>query len=186
MSGTVGILGICGSLRKGSYNSAALRAAAALAPPDTRMEFAELADFPLYNADDQARGIPAAVQRVGAQIRAADAVLFATPEYNYSVPGVLKNAIDWISRLPEQPFAGKPCAIMGASPGRLGTARAQYHLRQVGVYLDMRFLNRPEVMIAAANEHFDAQGQLVHAPTAELVGKLVAALRAAAVAARPA
>jgi chromate reductase len=178
MSEPIRILGICGSLRQASYNSAALRAAASLAPPGVSLEIAGLAGLTLYSADEQAQGIPAAVLRLGEQIRGADAVLFATPEYNYSISGVLKNAIDWVSRLPDQPFAGKPCA----SPSMLGTARAQYHLRQIGVYLDMRFINKPEVMIASAHERFDAQGQLVHAPTAELLGKLVTSLRDAVLA----
>jgi chromate reductase len=112
------------------------------------------------------------------QIRNADALLFATPEYNYSIPGVLKNAIDWVSRVPDQPFAGKAAAIMGASRGALGTARAQYHLRQVGVYLDLKFLNRPEIMISHAADRFDAQGKLSHEPTLELIGKLMVALQA--------
>src|SRR5690606_14643975 len=139
------VLGISGSLRQHSYNTAALRAAMALAPAGMRIEAADIATIPLYNEDVRDQGWPAPVERLREQVRAADALLFVTPEYNYSVPGVLKNAIDWVSRPPEQPFAGKPAAVMGASPGRLGTARAQYHLRQSMVFLDVRLLNRPEV-----------------------------------------
>lgn len=177
MSDAISVLGISGSLRKGSYNSAALRAAQEQLPAGMKLDIADLSAVPLYNADVQAQGIPDAVQRLGEQIRAADSVLFATPEYNYSMSGVLKNAIDWVSRLQPQPFGGKPCAILSASGGLFGGARAQYHLRQSGVYLDMRFLNKPEVMIATAHERFDAQGKLVHAPTRELLGKLMVALR---------
>ncbi len=177
MSDTVKILGISGSLRKGSYNTATLHAAIELAPPDVQIEIGDISQFPLYNADVQAQGIPEAVQTLGAQMRAADGVLLVTPEYNYSVSGVMKNAIDWLSRLKDQPFAGKPVAICGASMGVLGTARAQYHLRQIGVFLDMRILNKPEVMIGQAHERFDANGKLVHEATRKFLGDLVAALR---------
>lgn len=179
MTTPLNVLGICGSLRQASYNAAALRVAQALAP-DAGMgiTIADIADLPLYNEDLRTEGFPAAVERFREQIRAADALLFVTPEYNYSIPGVLKNAIDWASRPPEQPFAGKPAAIMGASPGAIGTARAQYHLRQVLVFLDVHPLNKPEVMIGAAHERFDAQGQLIHEPTREFIGKMLAALAA--------
>ena len=139
------ILGISGSLRKGSFNTAALRAAIELAPEGVTIIEADISDIPLYNEDVNAQGRPPSVERFRQQIRDADALLFVTPEYNYSVPGVLKNAIDWASRPPEQPFAGKPAAIMGASPGVIGTARAQYHLRQIAVFLDLKVLNKPEV-----------------------------------------
>lgn len=171
------ILGISGSLRKDSYNTAALRAARELAPPELELEILVTPALPIYNADLQAQGIPVEVQALGEKIRAADGLLFATPEYNYSLPGGLKNMIDWVSRLPNQPFAGKPAALMGASPGATGTARAQYHLRQTGVFLDLRFLNKPEVMIANAAERFDAQGRLTHEPTREAIGRLMVALR---------
>ncbi len=144
------VLGISGSLRRQSYNTAALRAAQELAPPGMRIETADISAIPLYNEDVRERGFPPAVEVFREQIRRADALLLVTPEYNYSIPGVLKNAIDWASRPPEQPFAGKPAAVMGASPGFTGTARAQYHLRQAAVFLDLRLLNRPEVMIGNA------------------------------------
>ncbi len=144
-------LSITGSLRRGSYNAAIARALPELAPDGIRVVAApSLRDIPLYDADLQAEGFPAAVTALGDAIRAADGVVIVSPEYNYSVPGVLKNAIDWISRLPDQPFAGKPLAIQSASMGVLGGARMQYHLRQVFIYLDARILNRPEVMVGAA------------------------------------
>lgn len=179
MSTTLNVLGLCGSLRRDSYNRAVLRAAQALAPAaGMRIEAADISDVPLYNEDVYSEGFPAPVERLREQVRAADALLFVTPEYNYSVPGVLKNAVDWVSRPPDQPFAGKPAAIMGASPGAFGTARAQYHLRQTLVFLDVHPLNRPEVMISSAHERIDAQGELNHAPTREFIGKLLAALAA--------
>lgn len=173
---TVKILAIAGSLRRDSLNRAALRAAIETVPAGVILEEGEIGDIPLYNGDTQAAGFPEGVTRLGAQIADADAVLFVTPEYNYSIPGVLKNAIDWVSRLPDQPFAGKPAAVMGASPGNLGTARAQYHLRQVGVFVDLRFLNRPEVMIGRAAEKFDADGRLTDDDTRTRITALIGAL----------
>lgn len=177
MSENVHLLAFCGSLRKGSYNAAALRAAEALAPTGMQLEIAEIRDVPPYDADEQAQGFPESVQRLERQIRKADALLFATPEYNYSVPGVLKNAIDWISRVKNQPFAGKPAGILGASGGPVGTARAQYHLRQIGVFLDLRFMNKPEVMIGSAQDRFDADGTLTDVRTREFLEKFMLALR---------
>ena len=120
----ISVLAICGSLRAGSYNKAALRTAIELKPPGMTIETADIGSIPLYNEDVRALGFPPPVERLRAQIAAADALLFVTPEYNYSMPGVLKNAIDWASRPPDQPFAGKPVAIMGAGAGMAGTARA--------------------------------------------------------------
>lgn len=179
---TLKVLGISGSLRKDSLNTAALRAAIELAPADLQIEIADISDLPLYDEDVREQGFPLSVQRLRDQVHNADALLFATPEYNYSIPGVLKNAIDWVSRPPEQPFAGKPAAIMGASPGAIGTARAQYHLRQIGVFLDLHFLNKPEVMIGNAGARFDTAGNLTDAATREHVQKLLVALRDAALA----
>jgi chromate reductase, NAD(P)H dehydrogenase (quinone) len=160
MSGPTGIsvLGICGSLRHGSYNMAALRTAIELKPPGMRIEVADISAFPLYNEDVRAQGFPPPVETFRRQIKAADALLFATPEYNYSMSGVLKNAIDWASRPPDQPFAGKPVAIIGAGAGMAGTARAQYDLRRSCVFLDMHPLNKPEVLIGQAHTKFDAAG----------------------------
>jgi chromate reductase len=171
------VLGICGSLRQASFNRAALREAIKLAPDGVVIEEADLSEIPPYNEDIRAKGFPAPVETLRRRIAAADALLFATPEYNYSMPGVLKNAIDWASRPPDQPFAGKPIAIMGASAGMFGTARAQYHLRQVCVFLDMHPINKPEVMIPAAHTKFDANGQLTDDPTRGFIAALVAALR---------
>lgn len=171
-------LGISGSLRQQSYNTAALHAAQQLAPEDVVIELASIGDIPLYNDDVRlSSGYPETVARFREQIRGADAILFSTPEYNYSIPGVLKNAIDWASRGTDQPFAGKPAAVIGASPGLVGTARAQYDLRKIGVFLDLHFISKPEVMIAQAAERFDANGQLVHAATREHLAKLLKALR---------
>lgn len=174
---TLKVLGISGSLRKGSYNSAALRAAQALAPAGVTIETFDLAPIPPYNDDVRQAGFPPAVEALRAAIAAADGVLIATPEYNYSVPGVLKNAIDWASRPPEQPFARKPVAIMGASPSGLGTGRAQYHLRQIFVFLDAYVLNKPEVMIAGAPQKFDDQGELIDETTRKFIADLVESLR---------
>jgi chromate reductase len=140
---------LLGSLRKGSFNAVVARALPALAPAGvTIAPLGSVADFPLYNADIQAGGFPAPVLAMGDAIAKADGVIIVTPEYNYSVPGVLKNAIDWVSRLPAQPFAGKPTAIQSGSPGLIGGARAQYHLRQILVFLDAYVLNKPEVMVS--------------------------------------
>ncbi|MET1026908.1 MAG: NADPH-dependent FMN reductase [Dongiaceae bacterium] len=174
--GITEVLAFCGSLRQKSYNKLALQAAIDLAPPTMRIATTEIGDIPLYNDDIREQGFPAIIEQLGARIAATDALLFVTPEYNYSVPGVLKNAIDWISRLPDQPCAGKPVAIMGASGGALGTARAQYHLRQICVFLDMHPINRPEVMIAVARNKFDESGKLQDATTRELIGKLLVSL----------
>ena len=177
-SDTIRVLGICGSLRTGSYNAAALQAAAAVAPTGITLEQVGLAGIPLYDEDVRSAGAPPAVSALAKAIAMADAVLIATPEYNYSIPGVLKNAIDWLSRLDPQPFAGKPVAILGASMGRLGTARAQYHLRQVFVFLDAMVLNKPEVMIAAAHTLVDDSGTLTDETTRKFLADQLVALAA--------
>jgi chromate reductase len=162
MSETKGInvLAICGSLRAGSFNKAALRVAIEEKPPEMTIETADIGSIPLYNEDVRALGFPPPVEKLRAQIAAADALLFVTPEYNYSIPGVLKNAIDWASRPPDQPFAGKPVAMMGAAAGMAGSARSQYDLRRCCVFLDMHPLNKPEVLIGQAQTKFDASGKL--------------------------
>ena len=172
------VLGISGSLRKGSFNTAALRTAQGLAPAGMTMAIAEIADIPLYNEDVRAAGFPPSVERFRREIAAADALLFVTPEYNFSIPGVLKNAIDWASRPPNQPFNEKPLAIMGASPGPVGTARAQYHLRQVLYGLNAFVLNKPEVFIGQAGTKIDAAGNVTDETTKEFIGKLLASLAA--------
>ena len=176
MSQTLTILGIPGSLRKSSYNLGALRAAQKLAPEGVTLDIFDLNGMPVFNQDLEATP-PARVTEFKAAIRAADAILFATPEYNYSIPGGLKNAIDWASRpYGDSAWAGKPVAVMGASPGMIGTARAQYHLRQTFVFLDMYPLNQPEVMIANAAERFDKEGNLTDEKTKEFIGKQLVAL----------
>jgi chromate reductase, NAD(P)H dehydrogenase (quinone) len=165
------LLGISGSLRGASYNTALLHACRELLPAPHTLEIAGLQALPLYDEDVRAEGYPPAVVQFRKLIAQADGVLIATPEYNYSFSGVLKNAIDWASRPPDQPFEGKPVVIMGASPSGLGTARAQYHLRQCFVYLNSCVLNRPEVMVAKAHERFDAAGKLVDEATRTQVSK---------------
>lgn len=170
------VLGISGSLRKGSYNAAALRAAVELAPSGMRIEtFDRLGEIPLYNEDVRQQGLPPAVEALRAAIAAADGVLLVTPEYNYSIPGVLKNAVDWASRPPSQPFDRKPLAIMGASPGRFGSARAQYHLRQCLVALNGLVMAKPEVMIAGADKMVGADGRLADEDTRRHVAALLSA-----------
>ena len=170
------VLGICGSLRAGSYNKAALRTAIELKPLGMTIETADIGSFPLYNEDVRAQGFPPRVERFRRQIVAADGLLFVTPEYNYSISGVLKNAIDWASRPPDQPFAGKPVAIMGAGAGMAGTARAQYDLRRCCVFLDMHPLNKPEVLIGQAQTKFDADGRFTDEVGRGLIRDLLVAL----------
>lgn len=173
MSESLSILGIVGSLRRESYNRAALRAATQLVPADASISIFELNGIPGFNQDDE-QNPPAKVVDLKRQIREADAILFVTPEYNYSIPGVLKNAIDWASRpYGDNAWNGKPAAIMGASIGRIATARAQYHLRQTFVFLNMFPINQPEVMIGNAAERFDAQGNLTDDTTKEVIRKLL-------------
>ncbi len=170
------LLAIVGSLRKDSVNKKAMKAFQEELPAGSEVEYADISNIPLYNQDDQEKAFPASVNKLSEQVRNADAVVFATPEYNYSVPGVLKNALDWVSRVPNQPFNGKTAMILGASPGALGTARAQYHLRQIGVFLNINFLNRPEIMIGSAYGKFDDSGKLTDAPTREFLKKAGQAL----------
>ena len=173
MSKPVRILGIAGSLRRDSYNRATLRAATELAPVGASIETFELDELPGFNQDDE-QNPPTKVVELKRRIREADAVLFVTPEYNYSVPGVLKNAIDWASRpYGDSAWNGKPAAIMGASIGAIGTARAQYHLRQMMVFLNMFPVNQPEVMIGNASERFDADGNLTDDATKEFIRQLL-------------
>jgi chromate reductase len=144
------ILGIIGSLRKNSYNKSLMQTAVEMVPSGVDIEPFEIDGIPLFNQDNENKP-PEKVKELKAKVRKADAILFATPEYNYSVPGSLKNAIDWVSRpYTDNAFVGKPVGIMGASTGMIGTARAQYHLRQSCVFLNMHPLNKPEVMVAYA------------------------------------
>ena len=170
------ILGIVGSLRQDSYNRFALQAAQELVPSGAVLELIELQGIPVFNQDDE-RAPPAVVLEFKRRIIDADAILFATPEYNYSVPGGLKNAIDWASRpFGESAWLGKPAAMMGASAGGFGTARAQYHLRQILVALNMPVVNQPEVMIGNAAQRFEQDGKLSDEPTRQFIQKLLGAL----------
>ena len=171
---------LVGSLRRGSFNAAIARALPALAPSGvTIVPLGSIGDFPLFNQDVEANGLPAAVVAMGEAIVAADGVIIVTPEYNYSVPGVLKNAIDWLSRLPTKPFAGKPVAIQSASPGMFGGVRAQHHLRQTLVFLDARALAQPEVTVAQARSKFDEKtGELTDPTTREFIARQLQAFAA--------
>ncbi len=152
MTSPIRVLGFSGSLRKGLYNTALLRAASELLPEGMTLGIFDLSPIPLYNGDVEVAGAPESVQNFKARIAAADALLIATPEYNYSIPGVLKNAIDWASRPPkDSPLNGKPLAMMGAG-GLLGTVRAQMHLRDILLHNNVLVLNKPEVYVARAAE----------------------------------
>ena len=173
MGEKIKILAFAGSLRKGSFNKALIRAAIELAPENMEMLFFDLEGIPPFNQDDEDNP-PERVREFKEKIKAADALLIATPEYNYSIPGVLKNAIDWASR-PKQgnPFEDKPVAIMSASSGRLGGARAQYHLRQCFVFLNMHSVNRPEIMLPFAKDYIDNSGKLTNEETKKLIRELL-------------
>lgn len=176
MEKKIKIVGFTGSLRKQSYNRALLQAALGLTPPGADLEIFNLDQIPLYNQDEE-MNLPESVVRLKAKVSEADAILIATPEYNYSIPGVLKNALDWGSRpYGTNVWDNKPVAIMGASVGAQGTSRAQYHLRQIFVYLNMYPLNRPEVMIASAHDRFDAKGNLTDPKTRQKITELLTAL----------
>lgn len=173
---TLHVLGISGSLRAHSYNTGLLRAAAELLPAHMGLEIFDLADIPLYNQDTEQAGYPHAVVMLRERIATADAVLFACPEYNYSITGVLKNAIDWASRpRGSAPLTGKPAAIIGAG-GRFGTTRAQLHLRQICTHLAMPVLPAPELMVVRAWDYFDQQGTLTDTSTREQLGAVLVAL----------
>jgi chromate reductase, NAD(P)H dehydrogenase (quinone) len=173
MNKTCNILGIIGSLRRESYNRSAMRAATELVPPGATIDVFELDGIPGFNQDDEQHP-PEKVVELKRRVRAADALLFVTPEYNYSIPGVLKNAIDWASRpYGDNAWYGKPAAVMGASTGMIGTARAQYHLRQVFVFLNVYPINEPEVMIGQAASRFDAAGTLTDGRARDLIRQLL-------------
>jgi len=171
------VLGISGSLRKDSFNAMALRAAQKLAPAGMSVSIGDISQIPLYNEDVRDKGDPAAVTALKAQMNAADAILIVTPEYSFSIPGVLKNALDWLARPPTPLFDGKVVSIMGASTGNVGTARSQYHLRQVLVGMGALTAGKPEVFISNAANKFNAQGELTDAATAKVIGELLVALQ---------
>ena len=177
MTGTIQVPAICGSLRKGSFNHMAMRAAFARAPDGMHFTEGLIGEIPLYNEDIREQGDPPAVAILKQQVKDADALLFVTPEYNYSMPGVLKNAIDWVSRPPAtSPFDGKPVAILGASAGLMGTVRSQQHLRQTLMSLNMLPVNKPEVLIAQTAGKFAQDGSLTDEATGKFIGQLMQAL----------
>jgi chromate reductase len=149
------VLTICGSLRKGSFNKMLVNALPGLAPAGMTITSSPSIEMPLYNADVQAEGFPAAAIALSDAIRAADGVIFVSPEYNYTIPGALKNAIDWVSRTPDQPFKGKPVAIQSATGGPLGGGRMQYHMRTMLVFLEALAFNKPEIFVGMAQTRFD-------------------------------
>lgn len=171
------VLGFAGSLRKGSYNRALLRASQELAPERMTIEIFDLAEIPLYNGDVEAEGLPQTVAAFKEAIRSADALLIATPEYNHGVSGVTKNAIDWASRPPgKSVLNGKPVAVMGATPGNGGTARGQGQLRQAFVFTNSYPLQQPEMLVARAHEKFDEGGRLTDEATRHHLQRLLHAL----------
>lgn len=170
----VRVVGFAASLRRRSWNRALLSAAQQLTPPDMAIAAIEIGDLPFYNADVEAEGDPPAVAAFKAALREADGVLIATPEYNNGIPGLLTTAVDWGSRLPgNSPLAGKPVALMGASPSQVGTARAQLHLRQILEHADARVLPPPELLVARAHERFDAELRLTHDGTRQVLAALL-------------
>ncbi len=173
MDGKIRVLGFAGSLRSGSYNKALLRASLDFLPEDMSLEIFEIDGIPPFNQDIE-KDMPEKVKEFKSKIRDSDAILIATPEYNYSIPGVLKNAIDWASRpYGDNPLDGKPVSIMSASIGMLGGARAQYHLRQVFVFLNMYPINKPEVMVTFAQDKFDVNGKLTDDNTKKFLRQLL-------------
>ena len=172
------ILGISGSLRAKSYNHMALSAAALLMPEGMTLEIADYSSIPLYNQDDQSPATLGAVERFRAQVSGADALLIASPEYNYSVTGVLKNAIDWLSRTTPQPFKEKPVALLSAAQGPVGGARHQYELRKILNCLEAFVLNKPEIFISMCQNRFDEKGELTDATTRKFLGEQMVALQA--------
>ena len=176
---SLNVLGFAGSLRKASFNRALLRAAQELAPTNLAIEIFDLSPLPLYNGDVEAQGDPEPVAEWKDLIRRADAILVVTPEYNYGIPGVLKNAIDWASRPPgKSVLNGKIAAIMGASTGAFGSVRAQLQLRQAFLFTQTLAVLTPEVLVAKAHEKFDAEGRLTDEPTRKFVRQLLEALAA--------
>lgn len=174
---TLRVIGIAGSLRAASFNRALLSAARDLAPPELIIEVRELKDLPLFNADLESDGVPGAVADLRRAVRSADGLLLVTPEYNHGVPGVLKNAVDWLSQpLRQSALEGKPTALMGASTGLAGTARGQSQLRQAFVLTNSPVMQQPEVLVARAHEKFDAMGRLTDQPTHQFVSEFLTRL----------
>ena len=175
MADAIKVLGISGSLRAGSFNTGLLRGASTVMPPGMEMSTFALHDFPLFNADVEAQGNPEPVTAMHQAIAAADGLLFAVPEYNYSISGVLKNAIDWASRGRPSPLDGKPAAIMGVG-GRQGTVRAQMHMRQIALHNSMRMMIDPELLLVRSRRRSDPDGNLTDEATLERLREFMAAL----------
>jgi chromate reductase, NAD(P)H dehydrogenase (quinone) len=173
MADEIKVLGVCGSLRKASLSMAALRACKELMPAGVSLSFAQIGEIPMYNQDIFDAGIPQPAKRFYDDVAAADGVLIASPEYNFSLPPVLKNAIDWLSKMPKQPFENKPIALFSASQGPLGGARVQYDLRRILVQLWGLVLPRPEVFIGVAQTKFDKEGRLTDEATRKFLTDLV-------------
>lgn len=167
------VITICGSLRKGSYNRMVMNTLPSVAPAGMKLkELAGIDKFPLYNTDLHADGkFPEIVTSFADQIRAADAVIINSPEYNYTIPGAFKNAIDWVSRLKDQPFKDKPVALQSASGGPLGGARMQYHMRQMFVFLNAFVFNTPEIFVGTAQNKFNDKGELTDEATRDFLKK---------------
>jgi len=166
---TLDIVGLCGSLRAGSINRMALKLAGSVMPAGMALEIVELRDIPMFDGDLLAQGFPAPVQALRERLKRADGVVIATPEYNFSVPGMLKNAIDWASRGDDQPFSYMPVAVLSASPGPLGGARVQYDLRKIMQFLNGMVLAKPEIFIGNTAAKFDATGQCTDETTIKFV-----------------
>ena len=176
MNNPIKIVGLSGSLRKDSFNTGLLRTLNDILPAQVELEILDIGHLPLFNQDFES-DLPETVKELKAKIKAADAIIFSGPEYNYSLSGVLKNAIDWASRpYGDNSFAGKPAGIIGGSAGNTASARMQYHLRQIMVFLDMYPLNKPEIMIPMIQEKFDKQGKLIDEKTKEKLSEFIEAL----------
>jgi chromate reductase, NAD(P)H dehydrogenase (quinone) len=171
------IVGLCGSLRAASYNRMLMRLAESVMPASMKLQALEWRDVPVFDGDLLAKGMPPVVAGLREQVRKADGILIVTPEYNFSIPGGLKNVIDWLSRGEDQPFAGKPVAILTASAGPVGGARVQYDLRKVLVFMNSFTVNKPEVFISFAQNKFNAQGELTDEATTKFVGDLLVSLQ---------
>ena len=182
---TIKVMGLSGSFRKGSFNTLLLKAAQEVAPAGMTIDIYDYTDIPLYNDDLRVAGYPPTVQKFRETIAASDAVLFASPEYNYSVSGVLKNAIDWASRAPNMPFDGKVGAVMGASPGVIGTARSQRDLRWIMSGLNMHMVNLPHVYLGGAAQKFDASGKLTDQAARDFIKQLLENLKDLALRLKP-
>ncbi|MFA6541752.1 MAG: NADPH-dependent FMN reductase [Bacteroidota bacterium] len=177
MNTSIHIVGISGSLRKGSYNTALLRAVRELLPVNTTFEIASIGDLPMFNADLVDGKMPDSVSVLRSTLSKADAFVIASPEYNYSIPGGLKNAIDWMSRGKDSPLTGKPVAVMGATNGMWGTVRMQGAFRPIFQYLNMVPVNKPEVLVAQAHTKFDETGTLIDEQTRDIMRKQLAELQ---------